>query len=89
MLSTLLQLVSRKPAAYERAFVKEVRTRRRPPRNRQVERVLVICWCAIAVKTAGILWAFKRYHIPINPLWVILPTFAFAGLCTLVYVLRD
>ena len=49
----------------------------------------MICWCAIAVKTAGILWAFKRYHIPINPLWVILPTFAFAGLCTLVYVLRD
>ena len=89
MIPNLLHLVSRKPDAYERSFVKEVRLRRRTPRNRRVERVLLICWGAIILKPAGVLWAFQHYHIPINPLWVILPTFAFAGLCTAVYFLRD
>jgi hypothetical protein len=88
MFPNLFSLISRKPEAYERAFVKEVNVRRKVPRNKKVERLLLICWVAIVFKSFGVLWLFDHYHVPINPLWVIGPTVTFASLCTLVYILR-
>ncbi len=89
MIPNLFSLLSKKPDAYERAFVKEVKIARKTPRNRKVERLLILCWAVIAVKSVAVLWLFDRYHIPINPLWVIVPTVIFASLITVVYWLRD
>jgi membrane protein YdbS with pleckstrin-like domain len=90
MLADLVRLISRKPPAhYERGFVREVRVRERSPRNPRVERVIEICWAAIALKCVAVVWLFARYHVPVSPLWVIAPTVVFAAVCTLVYVLRD
>jgi uncharacterized membrane protein len=43
----------------------------------------------IALKSWLVIWAVAKYHVPIHPLWVIVPTVLFALLCTLVYLLRD
>lgn len=88
MFANLFSLLSNKPGSYERAFVEEVRNRK-TPRNRKVERMLLTCWVIILFKSWLILWLFSHYHIPINPLWIIAPTVAFASLITLVYFLRD
>lgn len=69
--------------------MREVRVRERSPRNRQVERLLAICWAIIALKSAAVVWLFGRYHVPVSPAWVIVPTVVFAALCTVVYLLRD
>ncbi len=74
---------------YERGFVREVNVRERPPRNPRVEHVIEICWVVIALKSVAVVWLFDRYHVPVNPLWVIAPTLVFAALCTLVYLLRN
>lgn len=89
MFANLFSLLSHKPGSYERAFVEEVRERRRTPRNRKVERLLLTCWVIILFKSWFILWLFAHYHIPISPLWVIAPTVVFASLITAVYFLRD
>ena len=74
---------------YERGFVQEVRLVRRSPRNRKVERIFVICWLLIGVKSAAAIWAVRHYHIPFNPFWIIGPTVAFAALVTVVYWWRS
>ena len=89
MFANLFSLLSNKPGSYERAFVEEIRTHRKTPRNKKVERMLLTCWVLILFKSWFVLWLFPHYHIPINPLWVIAPTVAFASLITAVYFLRD
>lgn len=89
MFSNFLQLISRRmPPDYERGFVEEVRIRH-VRRNRRIERLFVICWIVIAVKCAVVVWACRHYHIPFNPLWVIVPTIVFAALATAIYFWRD
>lgn len=79
------------PNAYDRAFVRsvEIEEGEKPmPRSRLVERVLVIGWILIAIKGWVVIWAVAKYHIPIHPLWINLPTVIFGATCTLVYWLR-
>jgi hypothetical protein len=90
MFADLIRLISRRPPVdYERGFVREVSVSDRPPRDGRVERVLVIGWVVIVLKSVAVVWLFNRYHIPLSPLWVIVPTFIFATLCTVVYLVRD
>jgi hypothetical protein len=90
MFADLIRLINRRPPIdYEKGFVREVSVSDRQPRNRKVERVLAICWLVIIAKSFAVLWLFNRYHVPVNPLWVIAPTVVFAALCTAVYLLRD
>ena len=90
MFSELVRLVSRRPAGdYERGFVRSLLVRQKSPRNPRVERVIKAGWAVILVKSAAVVWLFDRYHVPVNPVWVIAPTVAFAALCTMVYLLRD
>ena len=89
MIPNFFSLNSRKSEAYEKAFVKEVSVRRKIPRNRKVERMFIVCWILILLKSVLMLWLAQRHLIPFNPLWVIAPTFAAASLCTIVYWLRS
>jgi hypothetical protein len=90
MFADLIRLINRRPPDdYERGFVREVSVSDRSPRNKRVERVLAACWVLIVIKSFAVVWLFGHYHIPVNPLWVIAPTFVFAALCTVVYLLRD
>jgi hypothetical protein len=90
MFSDLVRLVSRRPARdYERGFARSILVRRKSPRNPRVERVIKAGWIVILMKSVAVVWAFDRYHIQVNPLWVIAPTIVFAALCTLVYLIRD
>jgi hypothetical protein len=85
----LFPLISRRAAPdYDRVFVVEVRTTTRRVRNPRLERLLVIAWVLIALKTAFVLWAVPHYHIPFSPYWVVVPTLLFAALCTAVYLRR-
>jgi uncharacterized membrane protein YgcG len=90
MFADLIRLINRRPPAdYERGFVREVSVHQKAPRNRKVERLFAVCWVLIILKSFAVVWLFDRYHVPINPLWVIAPTIVFAALCTVVYLLRD
>jgi membrane protein YdbS with pleckstrin-like domain len=90
MFADFIRLISRRPPVdYERGFVRGVKVGEKAPRNRRVERLIAICWVVILVKSFAVLWLFDRYHVPVNPLWVIAPTIVFAALCTVVYLLRD
>jgi hypothetical protein len=92
MFANLIQLITGRPPAaepYELAFVKDVHVRQRRARRPKVERLLLVCWVLIALKSWLVIWAVAKYHVPIHPLWVIVPTVLFALLCTLVYLLRD
>jgi hypothetical protein len=90
MFPDFVRLINRRhPADYERDFVRDVRVHDKAPRNRRVERLIVICWAIILLKSFAVVWLFDRYHVPVNPLWVIAPTVIFASLCTVVYLLRD
>jgi hypothetical protein len=86
MFPNLFQLISRRSSPeYELGFVEEVRARPRPPRNRRIERLFLIGWILIVLKSVFVAWAVGHYHIPFSALWVILPTVAFGALCTGVY----
>jgi hypothetical protein len=91
MFADFIRLIHRRPPAdYERGFVRDVSVHHeKAPRNRRVERLFAICWILILIKSVAVVWLFDRYHVPVNPLWVIAPTVIFAGLCTVVYLLRD
>jgi hypothetical protein len=73
---------------YEAGFVKDVEVRHRVPRNSKLERLLIACWILIAIKSVVVAWAVPHYHVPFSALWVIIPTVAFASLCTGVYCWR-
>jgi hypothetical protein len=90
MLADFVRLINRRPPVdYERGFVRGVSVSTRSPRNRKVERVIVICWGIILLKCLGVVWLFSHYHVPVSSLWVIAPTVIFAALCTVLYLLRD
>jgi hypothetical protein len=81
---------SRRPASeYERSFVQEVTVKAPSPRNRRLERLIVLGWIVIVLKSIVVVWAVRHYRIPFNPLWVIAPTVAFAILITWVYWKRS
>lgn len=77
------------PRAYDQAFVQSIEVEEGPmPRSRFVERILMIGWILIAIKWWVVVWAVAKYHIPIHPLWINIPTVIFGSTCTLVYWLR-
>lgn len=84
MISTLLQLITRRPPAdYDQNFVAEVRVRRQ--RNPRVEKLIVVCWLLIAAKCALVMWLVDHYNMDFSPLWVNAPTVFFALMCTAAY----
>ena len=86
MLNNFLRLIVRRPPLeMDRGFVREVHISKPTPRNPRVERLLLGGWLLILVKSWLIIWAVEKYHVPINPLWVIVPTVLFALVCTAVY----
>ena len=90
MFADLVKLINRRPPTdYEQGFVRSVTVTSKSPRNRRLERLFAICWVVIVIKSFAVIWLFDRYHVPVNPLWVIAPTVIFAALCTAVYLLRD
>jgi hypothetical protein len=90
MFADLVRLINRRPSKdYEKGFVQSVKVTDRPKRNRRVERLIWICWAVIVLKSIAVEWLFAHYHVPVNALWVIVPTFIFAALCTAIYLLRD
>jgi hypothetical protein len=76
------------PNAYEQAFVRSIAIEESMPRSRRVERILVVGWILIAIKWWVVVWAVPKFHIPVHPLWINIPTVIFAATCTLVYWLR-
>lgn len=90
MFANLLQLLTRRaPPGYDLAFVKEVqKSAAREPRSRRLERVLVICWVLIAIKTWAVMVLIHHFKVPINPWWINAPTLGAGAICTLIYVLR-
>jgi hypothetical protein len=90
MFADLVRLISRRPPTdYERGFVRGVSVSDKPPRNRRIERLFVVCWIVIVIKSFAVVWLFDHYHVPVSALWVIAPTVIFAALCTAVYLLRS
>ena len=87
MFANLLQLITRQPPAeeYDVAFVKDVSVRVPTAPNPRMLRVLLVGWLVIAGKCWLITWLIQKYHVPIDPLWVVGPTVLFALLCTAVY----
>jgi len=86
MFPNLFQLISRRtPPDYELGFVEEVKTTSPRTRNPRIERLFLIAWILIVLKSIFVIWAVDHYHIPFSALWVIAPTVIFAGLCTAVY----
>jgi hypothetical protein len=86
MLNSLFRLLSgRPPSGYDRGFVEEVHVSRPAQRSRRVERLLLIGWVLIAVKSWVIIWAVREFHVPVDPQWVIVPTVIFGIVCTVVY----
>ena len=61
----------------------------REPRSPSAERWLVAGWVLIALKCTLIWWAITAYAVPIDPLWLVVPTVAFALLATGLYLWRD
>jgi hypothetical protein len=90
MFANLFHFPRRSPPDYERGFIRDVRIEPAArPRNRRIERLLILCWVLIAIKSVVVIWAVRHYRIPFNPLWVIAPTVVFAALVTFVYWKRD
>jgi hypothetical protein len=90
MFADLVRLINRRSSAdYEKGFVRSVKVSDARPRNRRIERLIWICWGVIVLKSIAVEWLFAHYHVPVNALWVIVPTFIFAALCTAIYLLRD
>jgi hypothetical protein len=89
MFANFLELFGRKPDAnYERAFIKEVDVVQKTAPNPRLERLIWISWILIAIKCLLVWWACSKYAVPINPLWVIMPTVFMAALCTGIYYAR-
>ncbi len=91
MFTNFLQLISRQPPAedYDVAFVRDVAVHVPTVRNPRTLRVLLAGWLLIAGKCWLVTWLIGKYHVPIDPLWVVGPTVLFALLCTAVYYRRD
>jgi hypothetical protein len=91
MFANLLQLLSGQSPSrteYDHAFVREVTVKVREPRNRRLERWLIVGWILIAAKSALMFWVVDRYRVPLNAWWINGPTVMLALLCTYVYARR-
>ena len=90
MFANFLQLITRRvPSDYDMAFVQAVKVKERSPRNLRLEKWILAGWVFITIKSFAVIWAIDHWHVPVNPLWVIVPTVLFASLCTLVYFRRE
>lgn len=91
MFANLLHLLTGRPAApdYHQAFVKDVQVPSRRARHPRTEKLIVFAWVLIAMKSLALEWAVRTYAVPINALWVILPTVAMGLLATVIYVRRS
>jgi hypothetical protein len=90
MFPNLLGLIARKNVErYEFAFVREVHVRRRSPRNRRTEKLFLVAWLLIIAKCFLTVWVVRRWNVPVDPAWVILPTLFMAAICTLLYLYRE
>jgi len=88
--ANLLQLISRRsPPSYDIEFIREVRVTSRAPRPARATRLLLAGWVLIALKCWLIVWAVEHYRVPVNPLWITLPTVIFAGVCTAIHFWSD
>lgn len=86
MFANLIRLIAGRPSSiYDRGFVQEVRVTQRAPRSAKGLRLLLLGWVLIALKCWAVVWAVHHYHVPVNPLWVTVPTVIFAGVCTAVF----
>ena len=86
MFANLLRLITGRPSpGYERDFIQEVRVTHRAPRPARATRFLLVCWVLIALKCWAIIWAVGHYHVPVNPLWITVPSVIFAGVCTAIF----
>ena len=89
MFPNLLQLISRRPSPdYDQGFLVDPPRRARRVPNPRIDRLFMLGWVLIALKTVFVLWAVPHYHIPFSPYWVVVPTVIFAALCTAVYYRR-
>jgi hypothetical protein len=91
MFPNLIQLITGRPAAPEierDAFVEEVQVHHAEPRNRRVERLILVCWVLIAVKHVLIIWVCRHYPVPFHQLWVNFPTWLLGALATGIYYWR-
>jgi hypothetical protein len=70
------------------AFVRGVSVRKKRNYPRRVERLILVSWALIAVKSVLVWWACEKYAVPINPLWVIVPTVMMAALTTAIFYSR-
>ncbi len=73
------------PGDYERGFVAEVQVFRRLPPDPSMQRFLLICWVAIAIKHGAVIYACIHWPVPFHQLWINAPTFALGLLATGVY----
>jgi hypothetical protein len=91
MFANFIDLITRRPPAeYHRGFVEGVRlVDYRQPRNRRVEKIILVCWILIAAKCALVTWLVGKYHMNFDALWVNAPTVVFALMCTAVYFFRE
>lgn len=74
--------------SYERAFVREIAVSTGEPRSRRVERMLLLGWVLILLKSVLTAWAVQHYGVPVRASWIILPTLAMGAVCTWLYVRR-
>ena len=90
MFANFLQLITRRPPPdFERRFVQEVHVTRARERSRRTERILLLGWVLILIKSFLVIWAVDKYHLKFNANWVIMPTVVAALLCTAVYFRRE
>lgn len=90
MFTYLIELCTpRRNSEYERQFVREVKIKR--PSAPRVKSLLFVisAWILIGLKCWAVIWAIKFYQIPVNPVWVTVPTLFFAGLSTALYFWGD
>jgi len=86
MFTRLIQIFgSPRTSDYDREFIREVKIQR--PLTRSPKSGFFLCgaWALIGLKCWAVIWAIERYHIPVHPLWITLPTLLFGGICTALY----
>lgn len=90
MFTQLIHLLHRQPPPeYDRAFIQEVRVRRRMPRNFRSEALLAVGWLLIALKSWAMFRLVDHYAMPFDAWWIVGPTLLAAVICTWIYLRRD